>query len=98
MTIFKRHINSTISLIVYALLWIYFLYRFTLGKPVSFHSDIVANGQFILITLLVFIIYFITFTFLTLTNTKQKQKDFLIFLGFVLTPVSFLTIYLLFNL
>jgi hypothetical protein len=93
--LFTRHIKSTILLIAYGLWWTYVFYWFTSGASAYPNSCGAANGGLVILTLLIVAIYTLTGSILTITSKGQRRKDFLIFVGLILSPIVYVAGYLM---
>ncbi len=90
MRLFKRHIKSTIALIIYAIWWSFFFNWFDSGKSDYPASCGAANGALVMLSLLIGGTVSLIFSILILSNSGQKRIDYLIFLGLALSPIVFI--------
>lgn len=88
-SLFKRHLTSTIFLIIYALWWTLLINWFTTGASVYPNSCGAANGALVLFTLLIVAVYCITLIMMTIFTKGKKRVDYLLFFVLVSLPLLY---------
>jgi len=94
LTIFKRHIYSTIFLGLYFVWWFLIIYWFNSGSADYLKSCGAGNGALVMLTFIVIVIYFLTLLVKMIIAKGQNRWDYLKFLGLVFFPAIALAIYL----
>lgn len=95
MTIFKKHIISTIFLGLYFVWWTFVIYWFDAGSAVSPQSCGAANGTIVMLTFLFIALYILMLIIKIAITNRHERWDYLKFLGLVFIPAIIMTLFLL---
>lgn len=93
MSVFRRHIVSSIFLCLYFLWWMYMLQYIYIPRPDAPVCDF-SPVLFLVFTALLGGIYVIAFLIKYIITDKTKKSDYLIFLQMVIWPIVLAALYL----
>ncbi len=91
----QRRRLTTISLLMYFILWAFCLDFFHKLKNKAIQSCGAANGALLILVMAVFFIYLVTTLVLFIVNKGQNRQDFFIALLLILLPVLIAILYTL---